>query len=225
MQPSALRIHLATDVELQWAQRQVIEHHYLHAPVDKRCKPVAYIVTLQQERVGCLIFGRPESTACYPWYGSVRDVQTGRARLSRWELINLARVWLDPIVQRGGARFVPNAATYVIAQALGRIVADYLMLNPPVFLDEPWHLRECLSYCDIQYHRGTLYRAANFRFVRENRRGIQTYVRPLRHLTHQEQALITRLAEQHPRSRRYRAQRNTAHVQQTTLDMEMIEPS
>lgn len=219
MRSVLLRIHLASDKELQWAQDKVIEHHYLHAPVDNRCRPIAYIVTLQQERVGCLIFGRPESTACYPWYGSVHDVQTGRAHLSRWELINLARVWLDPMVQRGGASYIANAATYVIAQALSRVVVDYLILNPPIFLEEPWQLRECLSYCDTQFHRGTLYRAANFSLVRENRRGIQTYVRPLRHLTHQEQALITRLTEQHPRSRRYRAQRSVAHVQQTTFDL------
>jgi len=223
MQPSTLRIHLARDSELQWAQQQVIEHHYLHTPVDKRCKPLAYIVTFREQRAGCLIFGRPEATACYPWYGSVNDVRVGRARLSRWEIINLARVWLDSIIQRGGSSYIPNAATFVIAQALSRVVADYLILNPPCFLEEPWQLRECLSYCDTRYHRGTLYRASNFRLVRENRRGIQTYARSLRHLTHQERTLIIRLAEQHPRSRQYRSQRRTAHIHQTSLDI--IEPA
>jgi hypothetical protein len=65
------------------------------------------------ERVGCLLFGRPEATACYTGgltYGSQADVAAGRAAFDRWEIVNLARVWLHPDVQAGGPRFVPCAA-------------------------------------------------------------------------------------------------------------------
>lgn len=108
-----LTIRLADKSTLRWAQEQVIAHHYLHKPVDVRCSILAYIAMLDGERVGCLMFGRPEATRCYPWYGSVVDVASGRAHRSRWEIINLARVWLHPDIQRDGQHFIPNAADAV----------------------------------------------------------------------------------------------------------------
>ncbi len=131
--------------------------------------------------------------------------------------MNMARMWLSPVVQRGGERYVPNAATQVIAAALARIGYDYLMLRPPVYLDEPYELRACLSYCDTRIHRGTLYRAANFTLVRENARGIQTYAIPLRHLTHAERRAIEKRANESPRSLRYRATRAVAGYEQGIL--------
>src|SRR4051794_14999099 len=87
-----------------WAQAQVIAHHYLHAPVDARCSVEGYSVQVGgvPEPMGCLLLGRPEATRCYPWYGSVADVATGRAACTRWQVLNLARVWLHPDVQPGG---------------------------------------------------------------------------------------------------------------------------
>jgi hypothetical protein len=126
-------------------------------------------------------------------------------------------VWLNPVVQCGGEQYVPNAATQVIAQALSQIVRDFLLLHPPCFLDEPYELRKCLSYLDTRQHRGTLYRAANFRLVRENARGIQTYTIPLRHLTYAERRAIEKRAWESPRSRRYRALRAAAPYEQESL--------
>lgn len=219
-QTSDLRLELADARGLALAQRLVAEAHYLHAPVDPRCSPLAYLVRLPAATdavLGCLIFGRPEATRCYPWYGSVDDVRSGRARLSRWEIINLARVYLAPELQAGGRWHVPNAATALVAQALRRVVLDYLLAHPPVFLDEPWLLRECLSYCDTRLHRGTLYRAANFRRERVNAQGIETYARPLRPLRQAEHALVAQRAAQSPRGRHYRARRAAACFVQEAL--------
>src|SRR5260370_12423282 len=112
-----LTLHLADSQGLQWAQRQVASHHYLHSPVDIRCMPVGYIVRLEDAPVGWLIFGRPESTRCNGWYGSVEDAQRSKddsryCPLTRWQVINLARVWLDPAIQLGGRHYIHNAATY-----------------------------------------------------------------------------------------------------------------
>ena len=122
-------------------------------------------------------------------------------------MLNLARVWLDPRLQRGGAWYVPDAATRAIGLALHAVVLDYLLTFPPCFLEEPWKLRQCLSYCDTRIHRGTIYRAAGFELVRTNDAGIQTWARPLRGLQGHERKAVERRAEVHPRSQRYRAQR------------------
>ena len=213
-----LSIMLADHAGLAWAQEQVTQHHYLHRPVDVRCSPVAYLVLDEDgKRVGCLIFGRPQASRVSGWYGDVADIVAGRCPFTRWQIVNLSRVWLDPSIQRGGERYVPNAGTSVIAAALSRIVSDFLLMHPPCFLDEPYELRECLSYLNTRQHRGMLYRAANFRLVRENARGIQTSAIPLRHLTHAEKQAIEKRAAESPRSCRYRAMRAAAHYKQALL--------
>lgn len=208
-----LTLTLADDKGLRWAQQQVALAHYLHAPVDVRCSPLAYLLHLGECRVGCLIFGRPEATRVSGWFGSVEDVASGWCRLTRWEVLNLARVWLDPSIQydhslnQPGPLYIPNAATWAIAQALRRVPYDYLAAHPPVFPEQPWMLSEVLSYCDTRKHKGTLYRAANFCLIRTNEDGLQTYAIPLRRLSRLEQQYILKLCEQSPRGKRYRSLR------------------
>ncbi|HEU4329175.1 MAG TPA: hypothetical protein VFS21_38910 [Roseiflexaceae bacterium] len=124
-----------------WAQAQIVEHHYLHKRVPNQCRPLAYVVQhAVLGPVGCLIFGRPQAQCCYQGgltYGSLADVLCGRAFWERWEIINLARVWLDPRIQLGGSHHVPNAATRMIGQALRRVHYDYLVACPPIDLLEP----------------------------------------------------------------------------------------
>lgn len=213
----SLTLQLADRAGLQWAQEQVTLHHYLHRPVDARCSILAYLVMFGGERVGCLMFGRPEAQRCTGWYGSVEDAQGGRCPLTRWQVLNLARVWLHPSIQFGGMQYIPNAASMVISQSLRRVPFDYLAARPPCFLDEPYEIRECLSYCDSRIHTGALYRAANFTLVRENTHGIQTYSHPLRHLTRAERAQIIHISQTNERSRRYRAMRAVAAIQQSAL--------
>lgn len=207
-----LTLTLADKPGLAWAQSQVEHSHYLHHRVDVRCRPVAYLVTLDHDRVGCLIFGRPEATRVRGWYGSLADVASGTCRLSYWSILNLARLWLHPSIQQGGARFIHNAATQVIAQALRRIGYDYLVCHPPVWMEEPYEIREILSYCDRSTHTGTLYRASNFSLVRTNERGIETYMRPLRHLTHAEKAQIAHCSQTNTRARRLRLARDVTQL-------------
>jgi hypothetical protein len=84
----------------EWAQAMVTQYHYLRRPVDPRTMTEGYQVRLPEiGPVGVLLFGRPEATRCYPWYGGLDDVRTGRAEVTRWQVLNLSRVWLDPLVQ------------------------------------------------------------------------------------------------------------------------------
>ena len=214
-----LHLELADKDGLKWSQEMVSLYHYLKHPVDVRCSPMSYHVMLENERVGCLIFGRPESTRVNGWFGSVEDVASGKCRLSRWSIINLARVWLHPSIQQGGSQYIPNAATWAVAQGLKRVVYDFLVLKPPVWVEEPYELRECLSYCDTRVHQGTLYKASNFRLMRTNDNGIETYMRPLRRLTHAEHAHIRQRSQCDKRAQRLRLER---HYQQLSLLEEVV---
>ena len=213
----SVRLELADDRALDWAQAQISAHHYLHTPVDSRCSVLGYVVMWHGERMGCLLFGRPEATRCYQGdltYGNQADITSGRAHFDRWEVINLARVWLDPRIQPGGEWFGGYRATSFMSMALRRVVVDYLQEYPPCYLDEPWKLKICLSYCDTRIHSGTIYKAAGFKLARTNEQGIQTWYRPLRGLQGHERKLIERFSAQSYRSRVYRSRRAAQAVQE-----------
>lgn len=230
--PTGLHLTLADPRGLAWAQAMVTQHHDLHRPVDVRGRPLADLVRLDGERVGVLIFSRPESTRCYSGdltYGGLDDVAAGRARYSRWEVLALARVWLSPAVQRGGAAYQPDLlpgftdrrgvwrstlASWCIRSALERVRLDYLLAHPPVWLDEPHPLRVCLSYCDPCYHKGTLYRASGFHLARVARSGLETWMHPLLPLNEAETTRVRVVAEQSGRSRNLRARRAVQVVQE-----------
>lgn len=79
-----IQLQRADTTGLAWAQATVTEQHYLHAPVDARCAPLAYLLQHSQAArpIGCVIFGRPEATHCYNGvltYGCQADVVSGCA--------------------------------------------------------------------------------------------------------------------------------------------------
>lgn len=212
----------------EWAQRQVVAHHYLHKRVDPRSRPFTYTVEAPGRTfpVGCLIFGRPEATRCYDGnltYGSQADVERERAAFDRWEVLNLARVWFEPSVQPGGAFYDPahlpgytdrrgvwrsTLASTAIREALAIVGYDYLRAHPPVDCDYPYQIEAVLSYCDTSLHRGTIYRAAGFTLARRNERGIETwFTQDVCPLDDAEDRHIRDLAETSQRSQRIRAQR------------------
>ena len=211
-----------------WAQETVAQHHYLGTKVDTRTSFEVYEVWVTGERVGVMMWGRPEATRLYPFYGSVDDVAVGRAAVTRWQILNLSRVWLSPRVQDGGdlyredvlpgfrdrnGRFRSTLASTVVGLGCERVVGDYLMAHPPIFLDEPYHIRYLISYCDTGRHRATLYRASGFDLLRTNGRGIQTWRRAARPLTAAEDARIQDLSHHDTRARTYRAARTPQAVQ------------
>lgn len=233
-----LSLKLADTAELAWAQKQVTHYHYLHTPVDVRCRPLAYLVMLFDQKVGCLIFGRPEATKVTGWYGSVEDVLTGTCPLTRWQILNLARVYLDPCIQRGGAFAHPGGligsnvlpgfydrrqiwrstcASYVVELAISRVPFEYLYERPPVWMDQPYEIVHIISYCDTKRHKGTVYLAARFEQVRVNEQSIATYRRVVRPLTPAEHAIIARRSQQDRRAQHLRAQAGVKHIRQLSL--------
>lgn len=215
-----ITLHLADRNQIAAMQRTVIESHYLHRPVDSRCSVEAYSVILHDIAVGLLMFGRPEATRVNGWYGGVDDVHAGRCEVTRWQVLNLARVWFDPVVQPGGSLhhatpgyrdrrgvWRSTLASDAIRLASQRIGVDYLVRRPPCFLDEPYQIEYLMSYCDRKLHRGTIYRAAGFELVRTNANQIETWRLRLPPLTPEQDAAVRLAAAISPRSQRYRAQR------------------
>lgn len=143
-----LSIKLGDKSGLAWAQEMVVEHHYLHRRVDNRARPMAYVVYHGSRRVGLVMAGIPHATRCRGWWGYP-------GLPTQWQVVDLNRIWLDPVVQTGGdlARpglvpgftdrkgvFRPTVASWVIGQVLGRIQKDRVSLWPPVFpFQSPFH--------------------------------------------------------------------------------------
>lgn len=218
-----LTLHPLDRAGLRWAQQTVTAQHYLRAPLDARCSVEGYGIDVDGlNRVGLLLFGRPEATRCGDWYGGVKDAQDGKVEVTRWQVLNLARVWLDPRVQRGGewysAARLPGfvdrrgewrstLATTVIRQAAQQVGFDYLLRRPPCFLDEPYEIRWLLSYCDTRLHRGIIYQQSGFELYRTNARGIQTWRIRLPALSAEQDAAVRSASYLSARSQRYRAQR------------------
>jgi hypothetical protein len=173
------------------------------------------------------MFGRPEATRCYVGgltYGSGDDVRAGRAQFDRWELLNLARIWIHPWFQAGGLYcredelpgftdrrgiWRSTLASTAICAALRQLSYDYLRIRPPVDCAYPYAIRAVLSYCDTRVHRGAIYRASGFSLARRNDAGIETWwTSAVAPLSAEQDATIRRLSERSPRSQRIRAERS-----------------
>lgn len=225
-----ITLTLASRTEIAEMQTTVTAHHYLHRPVDSRCSVEGYTVALDGIPVGLLMFGRPEATRCGNWYGGVDDVIAGRCEVTRWQVLNLARVWFDPIVQPGGSlhEFTPGyrdrrgvwrstLASQAITSASLTIGRDYLVQRPPCFLDEPYQIEYLMSYCDRRLHRGVIYRAAGFEMYRVNANQIETWRKRLRPLTPADDRDVCKASAMSPRSNRYRMERDRRTLQPPLL--------
>ena len=217
-----ITLHTLTKADLVSAQAIIAENHYLHAPVDARCSVEGYNIHLGNLWAGVFLLGRPEATKVNGWYGSVEDVATGRCECTRWQVLNLARVYLSPEFQPGGfyhsLRMVPGytdrkgkfrstLASLAITAMSARVGYDYLYRRPPVFLDEPYEIKWLLSYCNTTLHKGAIYKAAGFELYRTNAEGIQTWRLPLPPLTPEQHSVIQQVSRTNPRAQLYRAQR------------------
>lgn len=165
-----LHITLGDAVDLEWAQRVVTEQHYLKSPVDPRARAMCYRIWHRghQHRLGTIILGCPHATRCSGWWGYP-------GLPTQWQVVDLCRIWVDPELQVGGrfcqagevpgftdrqGRWRPAVASWAIAEVLSKVQRDRVALWPPVYLDQPYHIRLAISYHDPQYHRGTIYQAS-----------------------------------------------------------------
>lgn len=162
-----LTIRLGTKADLLWAQETVTQHHYLHQPASSYARPMAYIIEYGRERLGCIVAGLPHATRNRGWWGYP-------GLPTQWQVLDLCRIWLSPRLQLGGDLvgpdilhgfydrrrvFRPTVASWAIKEVFGRIQQDWISLWPPVYPEQPYHIRLVISYHDPAFHKGTLYRA------------------------------------------------------------------
>jgi hypothetical protein len=189
--------------------------------------------------VGCILFNRMQCSRLRDssgelWCGRLDEKIAGACSYTQWELITLGRFWLSPLIQQPYPQhqmapvpcgpvpqflFAPeeplaepvhHAASQIIIEALDSIVYDYLVRFPPPFPEEPWRLRQCVSYCDTRLFNCAIYQASRFRVIRENEQGMRTYTHSLRDLTPQEEETILDASKTNQRCRRRRAAREFA---------------
>lgn len=148
------RLRERVDLEaanLKEATELIVENHYLHR--GRTMAQMPYWINFDGERRGVLLFALPRMSVKYHGYGPMN-------------LIELARMWIDPIVQ--GERVIDSrgnehslaVATCAVGKALRRIRQDWHGKYP--------HLPDilaCISWADDVHHEGTIYRASNFREV------------------------------------------------------------
>lgn len=166
MSEHRLIISLGDAAELALSQIKVRLYHYLHAPVDPRARPMSYIIRHNGDALGVIMLGIPHATRCKKWWGYP-------GLPTQWQVIDLCRIWIDPLLQRGGdlchpgivpgfmdrhSIFRPTVASWAIHEVLQRVQVDRVAMWPPVYPAEPYHILLAISYHDPQYHRGTIYR-------------------------------------------------------------------
>lgn len=167
---NCIDIRLGNKKELTWALAWVKEHHYLHQPVAYKARPMVYLARIETEIVGLVMVASPHATKNRGWWGYPGE-------LTQWQVVDLARIWASPKVQAGGEwcrpALVPGFmdrkgifrgtfTTWMVEQVLNRIQKDRVAMYPPVYPEQPYHIRLVISYHDPAYHRGLIYRVMDW---------------------------------------------------------------
>lgn len=162
-------ISLGDKSDLAWAQEMVTYMHYLNQKVDPRARPMAYIIRHNGKRLGLIMVGHPHATKCGGWWGYP-------GLPTQWQVVDLCRICLAPTLQRGGplaqpglvpgfidrrGEFRPTVASWAIGEVLSRVQRDRVSMYPPVYPEQPYHIRLAISYHDPAYHKGFIYRATH----------------------------------------------------------------
>jgi hypothetical protein len=124
--------------------RQILERfHYL-----KRCRTgrqINYAVLIDGICDGVITYAYPMMSA--PLCGVPSD-----------ELLEFARLYLH--------QNIPHSASCAVGKSLKRIRQDWLQEYPDA---KPPRL--VVSWSDTEYHKGTIYKASNFQFLRQTKGG------------------------------------------------------
>jgi hypothetical protein len=143
--------------------RSVIEtHHYLHRYPDPRSLPFAYRLIREHQTIapdgrpwGVVIFKKPQHHKQVGLFGYP-------GLITSWQVLDLARVWVHPDLQIRHEIHAACVFSQMVGLALRRVQWDWLKHHPPVFPNLPYHIRLIISYCDLNHHEGTAYRASSF---------------------------------------------------------------
>lgn len=178
------------EIDRDWLNNAATRHHYMHRPVHQRACPFGWAVTFdgqlyQPDGVpsGFIVFASIHYTRLRGEFGCggltkyIKILKAHKPKPApytseftypglptKWQVLSLARLWLHDNLPK-------YSETVVLGKALAQrgheqaapVQTRWLEIHPPRFLDEPYHITKIVADSDTRYHRGTIYRAANFR--------------------------------------------------------------
>ena len=159
-----------------YLRQHVIKYHYLHKWPDPRSLPFAYRIEINGQRFaadgrlnGLLVLKKLQHHKQHNLFG-YDGLPTA------WQVLDLARVWIHPQWQgrqsNGHALAVFSRAVSQLWQPVGkpdqrlrRLQRDWLRHHPPVYPELPYHILILVSYCQLDHHDGTGYRASGLQSI------------------------------------------------------------
>lgn len=158
------------------------ELHYLKRWPDARSLPFAYALEVDGQlhapdgRLnGLVVLKKPQHMQQRGLFG-----YSGLP--THWQVLDLARVWVNPCLQRKENGHSLCIFSQMTSRVLKRVQWDWVNeVHPPRYPDEPYHIEVIISYCDLNHHDGTAYRASGFKWhgYSENK-SKEVYVRHLK---------------------------------------------
>lgn len=134
------------------------DFHYLHRWPDPRSLPFGYALQVDGQLrapdgrlLGLLVMKKPQhhhQRGLFGWPGLP----------TAWQVLDLTRVWIHPDLQQPGA----NVFSQMVGRMFRCVQADWLEHHPPRYPDLPYHITLIISYCELEHHDGTAYRASGF---------------------------------------------------------------
>lgn len=144
------------EASTKWLNEQAVKHHYMHRRIHPRACPFGWRVVFDGQHA--MPDGKPCGFIIFASVHFVRlkDVFGYPGLPTRWQVLSLARLWLHDDLP-------PMSETCVIGKAHKLVQRRWLEVHPPRFPDQPYHILKIISYADNEYHKGTIYEAANYK--------------------------------------------------------------
>lgn len=152
--------------ERKWLNEMAAKYRYMHKAPSARSCTFGWAVTWDGKPINDQ--GDPYGFVIYALihYTKLQGEFGYPGLPTNWQVLNLARLWLHDDLPR-------NSETWVIGNTLKLVQRRWLEVHPPPrFPELPYHIVKVISYSDLAFHTGTIYRAANFREVKRVQRHI-----------------------------------------------------
>ncbi len=162
--------------------RKCVEtQHYLHNWPHAKSLPFGYRLRVDGGELapdgmmwGAVVLKKPQQ-------GKMRGLFGYAGLPTAWQVLDLARVWVNPCLQRKEGGHALCVFSQMVGLVMRRVQQDWLVHHPPRFSNEPYHIVTIISYCDLAHHDGVAYRASGFRWHGfSSDRTMEVYVRHLR---------------------------------------------
>jgi hypothetical protein len=176
-----VRVVRATGDLLSVVRDHCLRYHYLNQWPDPRSLPFAYALEMDGALLapdgrlnGLIVMKKPQHHQHWNLFG-------WPGLPTAWQVLDLARVWINPWLQRREAGHSLCIFSQMVSRVLRRVQWDWLEHHPPRYPEQPYHIELIISYCERNHHTGLAYRASGFRQHGYSRDGTkEVYIRRLK---------------------------------------------